>query len=131
MSTYDKAKADKLFSEHIKPIVSNPRYPSEFYSLASPYSDAGPITHYAITPEMLREIRYAFYRSMDRSGTLHEALFEHTHNLDNGWTPGVAWIRAIQPDPKPAWRLAADKARDEGLEFSAVLDAIAAELEKA
>jgi hypothetical protein len=130
---YDPIKAKALFGEHIKAAW---RYNRHFATgdpcwgeLFSDDPDFRYPTHYVITPEMLRAIRChmsAYNQPHQLAGAIHSYLLD----LDDDWYER-GWEAQIAPDPpKPAWRVAADKARDEGLEFSAVLDAIQATLEE-
>jgi len=132
MPEYDKAKADKLFSAHIKPAVVLPGDYARMFDTVLLEDHGEIVTHYVITPELLGEIFH--HLRCYRDGVNGADIGEHIivtalvgHLLTQPSLPvsgGLKWERAIQPDPKPAWRIAADEAKDKGLDFTGVLDVI-------
>jgi hypothetical protein len=123
VSKFDKTKAEKLFAEHVKPTRQS-QYGGDVYHVGN----SGPL-YYVITPEMLRFLRVALSVASTSPGASFPAAYTAAEyvlfNLDGGWPPLIKWDREVQT---PAWRIAADEAHDQGLDFAGILDAIEREL---
>lgn len=125
MTDYDRDKAKALFDQHVKPVRQSFFLGSEEFRTSG---NTGKL-HYVITPEMLRVLRYATWGTSFRNSLRH-ALWNHLKGLDDEAGPDDEWAGVVTPDPRPAWRIAADEAADKGLTFAEVLDAIEKALAK-
>ncbi len=126
--TYDPKKAKALFEKHVKPVVC---FGGRYFD--SVFVSDERASHYAVTAEVLGALgwhaaNYSWNQPAAPFYSVNRALYEHLNSL-LGQVSFPYVSLDVAPDPKPAWRIAADEALDNGLDFPAVLDAIEKALE--
>ncbi len=128
--TYDPKKAKALFDQHIRPVSSGGGFgPVQWLEMKA----KGAAQAYVVTPEMLSFLHYRNACSTNSNPNpygveLATALKDHLWSLSDMGVP-QGWPGAIALEPKPAWRVAADEALDNGASYTEMFDAIEKALE--